>query len=196
MLTRIRRGEYIYSWWSCRTSYSKILMVKIVQILTQMLNSIRHEICQKIYTAGYSGKNITPLFSPNFNSFGNKNIKKLVKMETFTPLARILHCRRLWRQWQISPLNSIICDTSHNALINLRAALAGRSGGKQSNGQALSISCSKVMVMRMSLPPQSLLASISLSLITVRSALHGKQVDRFSASLRKQVGRGNWLGSR
>ena len=43
----------------------------------------------------FQAKNCTPLFSPNFNSFGNKNINKLVKMETFTPLARILHCRRL-----------------------------------------------------------------------------------------------------
>ena len=43
-------------------------------------------------------------YSPSFNSFGDKNTKKWVKMETFTPLAKILHCRRQWRQWQISPL--------------------------------------------------------------------------------------------
>ena len=30
--------------------------------------------------------------------------KKLVKMEKFTPLAKILHCRRHWRHWQISTL--------------------------------------------------------------------------------------------
>ena len=33
-----------------------------------------------------------------------KKHKKWVKMEKFTPLAKILHCRR---QWQISPLESI-----------------------------------------------------------------------------------------
>ena len=43
-------------------------------------------------------------YSPSFNSFGDKNTKKWVKMETFTPLAKILHCRRQGRQWQISPL--------------------------------------------------------------------------------------------
>ena len=78
-------------------------------------------------------------------------------------------------------LNSIICDIVHIPQrpdqFEGSSGLAGRSGGKQSNGQALSISCSKVMVMMMSLPPWFLFASISLSLIIVRSALHGRQVD-------------------
>ena len=30
--------------------------------------------------------------------------KKWVKMEKFTPLAKILHCRRQWRHWKIPPL--------------------------------------------------------------------------------------------
>ena len=33
-----------------------------------------------------------------------KNTKKWVKMEKFTPLAKILHCRRHWRHGQIPPL--------------------------------------------------------------------------------------------
>ena len=32
-------------------------------------------------------------FLPNFNSFSGKKHKKWVKMEKFTPLAKILHCR-------------------------------------------------------------------------------------------------------
>ena len=42
----------------------------------------------------FQAKNFTPLFSLNFNSFGDKNTKKGVKMEKFTPLAKILNCRR------------------------------------------------------------------------------------------------------
>jgi len=36
--------------------------------------------------------------------WGIRTPKKWLKMETFTPLAKILHCRRQWQQWQISPL--------------------------------------------------------------------------------------------
>ena len=65
----------------------------------------RHEICKKNYTAaGFSGQKFTPLILPNFNSFGDNNTKTWVKMEKFSPLAKILHCRWQWRQWQISPL--------------------------------------------------------------------------------------------
>ena len=42
----------------------------------------------------FQAKNFTPSISPNFDSFSDKNTKKLVKMEKFTPLAKILHCRR------------------------------------------------------------------------------------------------------
>ena len=35
-----------------------------------------------------------------------KNTKKWVKMEKFTPLAKMLHCRRHWRHGQIPPLCS------------------------------------------------------------------------------------------
>ena len=40
-------------------------------------------------------KNFTPLISLNFNTFGDDNTKTRVKMEKFTPLAKILHsCRQ------------------------------------------------------------------------------------------------------
>ena len=39
-------------------------------------------------------KNFTPSISPHFNSFSKKKHKKRVKMEKFTPLAKILHSRR------------------------------------------------------------------------------------------------------
>ena len=42
----------------------------------------------------FQAKTFTPSISANFNSFGDKNTKKLVKMEKFTPLAKILHCRQ------------------------------------------------------------------------------------------------------
>ena len=53
----------------------------------------------------FQAKNFTPSISPNFNSFSKKKHKKWVKMEKFTPLAKILHCRRHWRHWQIPPLS-------------------------------------------------------------------------------------------
>ena len=39
-----------------------------------------------------------------------KKHKKWVKMEKFTPLAKILHCRRHWRDGQIPPLREIGID--------------------------------------------------------------------------------------
>ena len=50
----------------------------------------------------FEAKNFTPLFSLNYNNFVDKNTKKRVKMKTFTPLAKNLHCRR-----QISPLELV-----------------------------------------------------------------------------------------
>ena len=50
-------------------------------------------------------KNFTPSISPNFNSFTKKKHKKWVKMEKFTPMAKILHCRQHWRHGQIPPLH-------------------------------------------------------------------------------------------
>ena len=65
-----------------------------------------------------------------------KKHKKWVKMEKFTPLAKILHCRRQWQHWRIPPL-SVSRSTGYDMRggCNLerrlevgtrRAALAGR----------------------------------------------------------------------
>ena len=35
-------------------------------------------------------------------------------LEKFTPLAKILHCRQQWRQWQISPLIGAIFSSWHD----------------------------------------------------------------------------------
>ena len=62
---------------------------------------------KKFTSSDFQAKNFTPSISPNFNSFSDKNTKKWVKMEKFTPLAKILHCHRHWRHWrhwQISTL--------------------------------------------------------------------------------------------
>ena len=42
----------------------------------------------------FQEKFFTPSISPNFNGFSKKKHKKWVNMEKFTPLAKILHCRR------------------------------------------------------------------------------------------------------
>ena len=49
------------------------------------------EFVKKFTPADFQAKNFTPSISPNFNSFRDKNTKKRVKMEKFTPLAKILH---------------------------------------------------------------------------------------------------------
>ena len=51
----------------------------------------------------FQAENFTPSIASNFNSFSKKKHKKWVKMEKFTPLAKILHCRR---HWQIPPLRT------------------------------------------------------------------------------------------
>ena len=51
--------------------------------------NVRHEICQTFYTAGFSGLR---LYIVNFTEF------------------QILHWRRQWRQWQISPLGNFLCE--------------------------------------------------------------------------------------
>ena len=66
----------------------------------------------------FQAKNLTPSISPNFSSFSKKKHTKWVKMEKFTPLAKILHCRRQWRQWQIPPLSrSWLFITIHKPFI-------------------------------------------------------------------------------
>jgi len=69
-----------------------------------MLMDAEMEFVKKFTPPEFQAKNFTPSISPNFNSFSDKNTKKWVKMEKFTPLTKILHCRRHWRHGQIPPL--------------------------------------------------------------------------------------------
>ena len=52
------------------------------------------EFVKNFTPSDFQAKNFIPSISPNFNSFSKKKHKKRVKMEKFTPLAKILHCRR------------------------------------------------------------------------------------------------------
>ena len=63
---------------------------------------------QKFSLPDFQARTFTPSISPYFNSFSGKKHKKWVKMEKFTPLAKILHCRRHWRHGQIPPLSTVI----------------------------------------------------------------------------------------
>ena len=56
------------------------------------------ELVQNFTPPDFQVKNFTPAISPDFNSFSGKKHKKRVKMEKFTPLAKILHCDKfhLW----------------------------------------------------------------------------------------------------
>ena len=49
---------------------------------------------QNFTLPNFQAKNFALSISHNFNSFSDKNTKKWVKMEKFTPLTKILHCRR------------------------------------------------------------------------------------------------------
>ena len=62
------------------------------------------EFVKKFTPPDFQAKNFTPSISPTFNSFSKEKHRKWVKMEKFTPLAKILHCRRHWRDGQIPPL--------------------------------------------------------------------------------------------
>ena len=52
------------------------------------------EFVKKFTPPDFQVKNFTLGFSPNLNSFSKKKHKNGVKMQKFTPLAKILHCRR------------------------------------------------------------------------------------------------------
>ena len=67
-------------------------------------NTTDMEFVKNFTLSDFQAKNFTLSISPNLNSFSKKKHKKWVKMEKFTPLAKILHCRRHWRHWQIPPL--------------------------------------------------------------------------------------------
>ena len=66
----------------------------------------RHEICQNFTPPDFQAKDFTPLISLNFNSFSDKNTKNECFWRNLHHWQKILHYRRQWRQWQISPL----CD--------------------------------------------------------------------------------------
>ena len=66
------------------------------------------EFVKNFAPSDFQAKNFTPSISSNFNSFSKKKHKKWVKMEKFTPLAKILHCRRQWRHRQIPPLSKVV----------------------------------------------------------------------------------------
>ena len=55
----------------------------------------------------FQAKHFTPSISPNFHSFSDRNTKKWVKKENFTPLTKILHCRR---HWQIPTLDEVVME--------------------------------------------------------------------------------------
>jgi len=77
------------------------------------------EFVQNFTPPDFQTKNFTPSISPNFNSFSLKKHKKLVKMEKFTPLAKILRCRRHWRHGQIPPLNRLQAMLANLMTLNL-----------------------------------------------------------------------------
>ena len=75
---------------------------------TDLFSPSRYEICPNFTLPDFQAKTFTPSISPNFNSFSDKIRKRLrVKMEKITPLAKILHYHRQWREGQISPLHII-----------------------------------------------------------------------------------------
>ena len=95
------------------------------------------EFVQKFTPPDFKVKNFTPSISPYFNSFSGKKHKKWVKMEKFTPLAKILHCRRHWRHGQIPPLIIIrvfimIVNDHHHQGVHYDCISQVRTGGRSS----------------------------------------------------------------
>ena len=70
----------------------------------------RHEFVQNFTPPDFQAKNFKPSISPKKQFKWFK--KKIVKMEKFTPLAKILHCHRYWRHGQIPPLDPGSITTS------------------------------------------------------------------------------------
>ena len=63
------------------------------------------EFVKNFTPSDFQEKIFTPSISPNFNSFSGKKHKKCVKMEKFTPLAKVLHLT----EWLFLPK---ICQSS------------------------------------------------------------------------------------
>ena len=66
------------------------------------------EFVKKFTPTDFQAKSFTPSISPNFNSFSDKNTKNEWKWRNLQCCTKILYCRWQWRQWQISPLPTII----------------------------------------------------------------------------------------
>ena len=106
---------YLLRIWQKISVHFQFVVVNFAQLLrsyNRTSNNILHEylfsdmeFVQNFTPPDFQAKNFTPSISPNFNSFSKKKHKKWVKMEKFTPLAKILHCRRQWRHGQIPPLS-------------------------------------------------------------------------------------------
>ena len=72
--------------WLCgRVYYTYILIYEGSLITTRCYSDM--EFVKKFTPHDFQAKNFTPSMSPNFNSFSDKNTKKWVKMEEFTPPA-------------------------------------------------------------------------------------------------------------
>ena len=96
-------GLSLFIWLSAfLTLCCKYLLVFCAFYSGRLISDI--EFVQKFILPVFQVKNFTPSISPNFNSFSGKKHKKWVKKEKFTPLAKILHCRRQWGHGRIPPL--------------------------------------------------------------------------------------------
>ena len=82
------------------------------------------EFVQNFTPPDFQAKNFTPSISHNFNSFSKKRHKKWVKMEKFTPLAKIVHCRWHWRHGQIPPLAPVPYDAASGTANSINMLLA------------------------------------------------------------------------
>ena len=59
---------------------------------------------KKFTPPDFQAKNFTPSISPNFNSFSDKNTKKMSENGEIYTAGKNFHYRRQWRHWQIPPL--------------------------------------------------------------------------------------------
>ena len=93
-------------WFSIISTTGALVVVTVSVVSTPSIHYTLSDMkfVKKITPPDFQAKNFTPSISPNFNSFGKKKHKKWVKMEKFTPLAKILHSRLDWRDGQIPPL--------------------------------------------------------------------------------------------
>ena len=90
-------GLFVYFAIACfriLSSRHHLALIPVDQVIVKTLFDPDMKFVKKITPPDFQAKHFTPSISPNFNSFSKKKHKKLVKIEKFTPLAKILHCRR------------------------------------------------------------------------------------------------------